>query len=377
MKNGGGRIPRGLFGALVLVAAAEWAGFARFDAPVSFGAASWRDARRDAERNAFDGAVLCFGDSQIKCGLLPVVLERSRGLKAYNLAVVGGQAPSSYYLLDHALRAGARPRAVVVGYYPALLGCDLRLNAGMWPELLDAPECLDLLVASRDTKLAAPLLSRGALPSLRRRKDVRAAVRAAILGTVDPERDEARAYRRNWQVNAGAHALPTVARYDDGARPEPGGERWKCKPVNALYIRRFLTLARRHDIPVFWLLPANAPALTAARAADGRDAAYDRFVASIQSEFPELTVIDPRPALSDPAAFSDVCHLDRRGALTLSLAVADVLAGRLSGLDRSARVALPTDAVSVARASVAGWRDIEDVGRSAAVAVAAGTTRRY
>ncbi len=260
-----GKMPRGLLGAVALIAIAEWVGFARLDRPISFGAASWRDARGNAEREARGADLLCFGDSQIKCGLLPSVLERRHGWKAFNLAVVGGQAPSSYYLFERALRAGARPKAVIVGYYPALLGCDLRLNAGMWSELLDARESLDLLVCSRDAKLAAPLLSRAMLPSLRRRVEVRAALNAAILGVVDPQREEARAYRRNWKVNAGAHALGTVKDYDSAARPELGGERWKCKPENARYVRRFLALARRYHVAVFWLLPTNAPTLSAAR----------------------------------------------------------------------------------------------------------------
>ena len=367
VTRGDGRVPFGLIGAVALIAAAELGAFAPFEAPISFGAASWREARRAAaERGAVQGAVLCFGDSQVKCGLLPAVLEERLGLgrSAYNLAVVGGQGPSSLYLFERALRAGAKPRAVVVGYYPALLGCDLRLNAGTWPELLGPGECLDLLWSARDPKLAAPVLSRSAFPSLRRRQDVRASIRSALFAAREPGQAEAWAYRRNWGLNAGAHALAVQPGFLDDARPEPGGERWKCKPVNARYVRRFLTLADQHGVPVFWLLPTNSPALTAARRADGRDAAYERFVASLQAEFPRLTVIDPRPGLTDPSAFSDVCHLDRRGAVALSLAVADVLAGALSGRSTSRRVRLPAGSVAIANVP-ASWAMLEDVGQSA------------
>jgi len=359
----------GFLGAVALVVAAEWAVFGPFDDPVSFGAASWRDGGRAAAHEAVDGAVLCFGDSQVKCGILPAVLERRLGLPAYNLAVIGGQAPGSFYLFERALRAGAKPRAIVVGYYPALLGCDLRLNAGLWPELLDPGGCLDLLLGARDTRLAGPLLTRAVLPSLRRRADVAAAVR----GGPDPGRDDARAYRRNWRVNGGAHALPVGRALVDESRPEAGGGRWKCKPENARYVRRFLALAAARGVPVFWLLPTNAPGLTAARLADGRDAAYDRYVAAVQAEFPGLTVIDPRPALTDPAAFSDVCHLNRRGAVALSLAVADVLDRSLSGRDPSHRVALPAGAVAASGIPGAdAWASLEDVGQSSAALRAGG-----
>lgn len=378
--RGRGRVPLGLLGAVGLVAAAEVGVFARFDDPASFIAASWREAGRAATAPGAVGAgVLCFGDSQVKSGVLPAVLARRLGRPAYNLAVVGGQAPGSYYLFERALRAGARPRAVVVGYYPGLLGCDLRLNAGLWPELLGPAGCLDLVAGSRDRRLAGPALVRALLPSLLRRGELRAAVRVALTGAPDAGRDEARAYRRNWRVNAGAHAL-APGRGDPGdARPEPGGGRWKCKPENARYVRRFLALAAARGVPVFWLLPTNAPALAAARARDGRDAAYGRFVAGLQAEFPGLTVVDPAPALAaDPSAFADVCHADRRGAVALSRALAEALDARLSGRDPRRRVALTATA-----ADPAAWAGLEDVGQSAAalradprVAGAPGAVRR-
>lgn len=355
------RGPLGMIGTVVLVVAAELGAFSTFEAPVSYGAASWREGgRAAAESGAVEGTVLCFGDSQVKCGLLPPVLEKRLGGSVYNLAVVGGQAPSSLYLFERALRAGAKPRAVVVGYYPALLGCDLRLNAGMWPELLGAAECLDLIWSARDPKLVAPVLSKAALPSLRRREDVR----GALLVANEPRQAEARAFRRNWSVNAGAHALAVQPGFRDDARPEPGGRRWKCKPANLRYIRRFLSVADRHGIPVFWLLPTNSPALTAARSLDGRDAAYDRFVAAIQTEFPNLTVIDPRPGLTDPSVFADVCHLDRRGAVALSMAVADALDDSLTTRRKGRRLRLPIGSVAVSKVPAA-WATLEDVDQSA------------
>jgi hypothetical protein len=354
------RSPAGFLGAVVLVVAAEAAVFGPFDDPSSFIVASWRESRRAADRpETLGAALLCLGDSQVKCGLLPPVVGRQLGLNTVNLAVVGGQPPSSAYLFERALRRGARPRAVVVGYYPALLGADLRINTTKWPDLLDPWECLDLLRRSGDVKLAAPLLARVVFPSLGRRDDVRTAVAAALTGAADPAVLEARAFRRNWRVNAGAQALEVNPNFRDGAPPETSDLRWECKRENLVYVRRFLRTAQDRGITVFWVMPTNSPGLTAARALDGREPAYERFLNGLLAEFPCLTVIDPRPALTDPATFSDICHLDHRGATQYSLAVADAIAGRLSGRDPRRVVALPAGR-SAAETAIA----VEDVGRS-------------
>jgi hypothetical protein len=356
-----GRMPAGLAGAVALAVAVE-AAVGAFDGPSSFIVASWRDSARAAVgREARAAELLCFGDSQVKCGLLPPVLARRAGASAFNLAVVGGQPASSLSLFERALDAGARPRAVVVGYYPALLGADLRINTTKWAELLGPIESLGLLIRSRDGKLAGPLLARVALPSLRRRDDARAAVLAALRNAPDPGVVEARAFRRNWRVNSGAHALEPKPDFRDDARPETTGRRWKCKPENARDVRRFLALARDRGVAVFWMMPTDSPLLSAARARDGRDPAYERFVSGLQAEFPGMTVIDPRPSLTDPSSFSDVCHLDRRGAVALSLAAGDAIAARLAGRDPRRWVA---PAAEKPPAALVATDAIEDVGRS-------------
>jgi hypothetical protein len=302
----------------------------------SFIAASWRESGRAAWREAVaacDGGVLCLGDSQVKCGLLPDVLRRRLGLGAVNLAVVGGQAPSTYHLLERVLSAGARPRAVVVDFYPSLLAADLTINTRNWPELLGLWGCLRLVTGVRDARLAAPLLVRAALPSLRAREEVRAAVVAALSGTDDEGRARARAYRRNWRLNGGAHAL--AVRPGGGDVPadpvDPAAAaRWRAKPENARYVRRTLALAAAHGIPVFWLLPTYAPSLQAARRHDALGAAHLRFTRAAQAAFPGVTVLDPSRVIADPLLFSDPCHVDRRGAVALSLAVAEALAVALN-----------------------------------------------
>jgi hypothetical protein len=380
---GGVRAPIGLAGAAVLVVVLELVVFRPGDDPASFITANWRESGRAAasDRMAVGGEVLCLGDSQVKCGLLPRVLQGRLGLTAYNLAVIGGQAPSSYYLLARALKAGARPRAVVVDFTPSLLASDLRINTGMWPELLGLGECVDLIVTTRDLNIAGPLLVRAVLPSLRRRDEVRAGVQGLAEG-----REKARAYLRNWRLNAGAHVLPVrLEPHDLPPRPVPGeGARWRCKSENPPYVRRLLSLARAHDIPVFWLLPTYTPDLRAVYEIDGRAAAHERFVRGMLAEFPGVTVLDPRLVLSELSLFSDPVHVDRHGAAALSLAVADAVAATLAAPRGTRWIELPAsrggDALTIADAALEDVRQSTSALQSEApprvVSGAPGTLRR-
>jgi len=331
-----GGLPLGFLGAAALAGLIEW-GVSRPAEDRAFIPASWAASARASAREAAGAAVLCLGDSQVKCGLLPGVIGRRLGVPVYNLAVVGGQAPSTYELFAQALRAGARPRAVVVDYYPGLLGADCQINTRQWPELLGFGGCLDLIVRTRDRHIAGPLLAGSLVPTLRRRDGLRAGLVAGFRGVPDPGRAEALAYLRNWGRNAGAHAMPDgpgpVGPVESPVPPPPGvdpasaGARWRCKVEHAASIRRFLRLAAARGVAVYWLLPTTAPALSEARRRDGRGPAYERFVRGWQAEFSGLRVLDPSAVLSDPADFHDALHVDRRGAVALSASVAEALAG--------------------------------------------------
>ena len=337
-----GRLPLGFVGALMVVATLEW-GVVRPRTDLSaFIAASWGEAARAVEPGgkALGAEVLCLGDSQIKGGVLPGVLEARLGRPAYNLSAIGGQPVLAYHLLRRALENGARPKAIVIGFYPGLLASDVSINLRALPEALGARACLDLLGDARSRKLAVPLLLRLALPTFRRRDEIGDLVTATLKGERDsPDRIKARAYRRNWNQHSGAQVLaPNPTFIDDVVAPpgEPGapanaaGIRWKPKPVHLAYLRRLLKLARSREIAVFWVLPTNSPKLRALRAGNGLDNAYYGMLQTVQLEFGSMTVLDPVHVISDPTIFSDACHLDRGGAMMLSSAVARVLAERLA-----------------------------------------------
>ena len=138
----GRRLPWGLLGMLASVLFAEcW--FARND--IHFlgpETASWRLGPRSARERAPAAEVLCFGDSLVKLGVVPKVMERTLNRRVYNLALIAGQPPATFFLLRTALEAGAKPSALIVDYEPHLLSLPPQEKAPLWSELAGARDCL-------------------------------------------------------------------------------------------------------------------------------------------------------------------------------------------------------------------------------------------
>ncbi|HWE37494.1 MAG TPA: hypothetical protein VG406_13070 [Isosphaeraceae bacterium] len=321
-------LPTGLLAMLALVAGVEHF-LARHDVDyVHPWAWDWKRAGSAASRQAVGCDVLCFGDSLVKFGLLPRVLEDRLGARSYNLAVGAGQASATYVLLRRALAAGARPRAIVVDFKPHLLAYNVHNSDHQWPELLTPGESLDLSWSARDAGFFAETMLGRLLPSVRCRAEVGAAVTSALRGESASPRDALPPIWRNWNVNKGAQVAPR------GPGPPGAGEGWANElfppdwaphPVNASYVRRFLALARSRGIAVYWLLPPIRPDAQADGERTGVDARFARFVESMRADCPALVVLDGRRSGYGAEVHVDPVHLDRRGAAALSADVATVI----------------------------------------------------
>jgi len=307
-------------------------------------AEDWRISARAAERSAPGAEVLCFGDSLVKYGVLPRVIEARSGLKGFNLATSGGTMPSAFFLLRQALDSGARPRAIVVDFAALMLKDPDPPTMQNYPELASLGDCLDLARASGHADFFASALASKALPSCRWRFEIRAAVRAALDGRSVSQRSILPRYRRDWDKEAGAQPMPPGrVRHPsedyliDGVSPET----WTCEPRNEAYLDRFLGLAGARGIPVFWLMPPLCPEVHARRARRGSDAAYGRFARGKLGRHRNLVVLDARPSGYDDTVHIDHLHLDRRGAAVLSGDVASALLDRLDGGNADRWVDLP------------------------------------
>ena len=88
--------------------------------------------------------VLCFGSSMTNMALMSDLIEQHTGYRTYNLALCWGPTPAHEALLRRALRAGARPKAILVEFHPHSLSVEPSRGSRFWPMLLSFGECLGL-----------------------------------------------------------------------------------------------------------------------------------------------------------------------------------------------------------------------------------------
>ena len=368
------RPPWGFLGMLGIVMAIEWtlAGHdLDFTAPWHW---DWRVIGKAATRpdRVKGREVLLFGDSLLKFGVMPRIIQQGSGKSTYNFALHTGQTSSSYFMLRRALRAGAKPSAIVLDLTPHMLMHAPEINKHLWPELLTAEESFDLARTMRSPDFFASIMLARHLPSYKERYDIRANLMAALQGRSVSRRHEIPMYRRNWKVNDGAQLM--------GDSPAPAidveqwtnslSSRWSPHPVNVAYLDRFLALAASKQIPVYWLLPPILPSIQARTEATGFDAGYSAFVRDVHARFPGTIVVDARHAGFAPDLFMDGAHMNRRGALKLSAALAEVLRDPISTSESGRWVALDLDRVR------GGEMPIEDVFQSGMALQAAGAATR-
>jgi hypothetical protein len=333
------RLPWGLIGMLILIGAVERtvsrAELALTGNPTFL---AWRTAERSAGPEATRAEVLCFGDSLVKLGVLPRIIEAETGRSSYNLATDSSPAPAPYFLLRRALDAGARPRALVVDYYSQVLQAHLHYSLPYWPELVGAREAVELGWTARDPNFVAETVLALALPTLKHRQAIRDAVGIALRGGDNrPMEHLLGAHLRNWRLNGGATVYHKM-----GPTPGPPGQRepqgqWKPYKPNIHYVRAFLDLAASRNIPVFWLLPPLTPDRQHRHEREGQDERFTRLVRELQETYPNLHVIDGRRAGYPREVFVDPTHLDRDGAAEFSAAVARLIGPVLAGAPSDSR----------------------------------------
>ncbi len=257
-------LPLGVLGMVALIFAVE-ATIMRHDFDLTtLVASNWQlEGKAPTRQHAAKAEILCFGDSMVKFGVQPRVLGGSLGKSVYNFALYCGPPMTSFYQLERVLDAGAKPAAVLVDFQPEILMCDaLQVTSRTMPEILGFGELVDLCWTARDSDRLAEFFIARLLPSSRKRFEIRAACTAAIIGQSASIRERVVGAKRNWKANGGAEVLAKNPGYggeipDTGAYPSMFWTPWKPNRLSRTYLERFLNLAAKHDIPVFWLIQPN------------------------------------------------------------------------------------------------------------------------
>jgi hypothetical protein len=320
--------PFGLLGMLALVAIAEWT-IARGSRFKTDKAASWAYAAHEVRRQSKHAEVVFLGDSMVKFGLLPRIVESHTGWRAFNLAVFDGPPLASLTIFEQLLTQGGRPRAIVVNFMPHQLERALLdpKHANVWFQLMSLPKAWDHArrLGAYELLLGQPLVSNW--PSVAIREEWRASLLASFEGRQRSTEGMIRVYQHNWMANLGAHVL--TARDTPGTFEKTNDElfsaRWHARPMNLAVVRRFLDLARQHAVQVHWLISPMHPDAQARLEEIGVLPRYLALLNEIICAHPELVVLDGRGLGLGANDFVDAVHLDREGAVVLSQACAEAL----------------------------------------------------
>jgi hypothetical protein len=360
--------PLGFYGTVALVVAAEC-----FSSPRAHNTEpsprvqlSWNTSITAADGPEARAEVLCLGDSLIKLGILPRVLEDRVGARAYNLAVLGGQAPSSYFLLRRVLEKGIRPQGLLVDFSEDLLSAAPARNPTCWADAVGSGQSLELAWHSHDPALA---ISAGLHWLLPRWCDQNH--KQPILGRAfeSSAADDPRVFDRNWRFNRGAQVAPRAFVPAKSVQWE-NGQSWQPHPANAFYVDQLLRMAQAGKIPVFWILTPVTFGRREWLVQSGVHAIYRQFIAERLHAYACLTVLDGQRLFDDELAFRDPIHVNRDGAVRLTLAVAAAIKPRLIG-----EVSAPrwVDLVDLAASRINKYEYmIEDLDQSRAAVLALG-----
>ena len=327
------RVPWGLLGMVVLIGwgevfvASHSLRFSRIEPD------DWREAAEVASHALPAGGVLILGDSQVKFGISPLQVEAEVNQPTQCLAIQGGQAPASYFLLRKALRSGMVPSALVVDFEPHLLRDAPTGKTRMWAELASLGDCYELAATTGDfAELAAMVLGR-LLPSGRARFEIRTNLMAALKGETSENPALIAMARRNRGMNRGALIMSKDLgdhQHDLAKWGNPTSTPWEPDPTNDRYVRRLLRLALDHKIPVYAPLMPLSPGVQTKYEQSGLDKRYVAWLEKLQGRFPNFRVLDWRHASYGPLAFMDALHLNSTGAA----AVAAALGSHLNQVNR-------------------------------------------
>ena len=327
----------GMIGLIVLIECFVGRNWLDFSDPVSL---SWRFSAQAARTEAVGNQILCLGDSLVKHGLIPSVIEGESGLRTLNLSAARAPTLMTYFLLRRAIDAGSRPNVIIVNAKPAVLIGGPDFNARYFQEIMTVREWFELFQITRRSSLMVSMLAGRLLPSLRCRMEIRSNLLAALRGTTGPLHDINCTLWRNWTVNGGANIANLDSKCEEKSTPELARRMqtdiFHVDRMNTEAIERLLRLAHESNIRVFWLLTPLTPGLQALRDQSGAETAYEQLVRSTQARHPQsMTVLDARRAAYPPECFVDSTHLNGRGATVLSRAVATALEAELGQLERA------------------------------------------
>lgn len=276
--------------------------------------------------------ILCFGDSLIKMGVSPAILENVLNQPVCNLAVPGSRPSSSFFILRRVLQTGAAPQALLVDFESGILRDDPCVAVHESAEFFGLRDCLDLAVVTKRFDYVSSLIAAVTLPSYRHNYTIRSTLLKAFRLGAGIDRRSIDEYVLNWQNNKGQTLPPYSSHSEIEANnrivwKEIIAKRvpWYCQSFNRVYLEKFIELANTHGITVYWLLPPMHPSAQQELEKSGVDSAYCKLAEDMLKRYPNLRIVDARHAHYGSTNFTGGCHLNRYGSMVFSLGLSKLL----------------------------------------------------
>jgi len=344
-RSARGPVPWGVIGLLFAVVVIE-RGLSRHERSFADPAAmNFQYCKGVSATKAAHAEILALGTSMMKLGVVPRVIATETGRSVFNLAVLNGHLPSSYFVLRRALENGARPKAILLDCQDSSIPPEkeherfegITANRRNWPELLDTRDTLDLAWVAGDSEFLADTLISRVLTSCKDRYEIRGQVLGALRGEKSTVALMNRALLRNWRVNQGAFMISAnvpsnvapAALTTPSSSPADTSTASRSNRLTEAYLGRVLDLAAAYQFRVFWVLPPLPPATQATREAGGQDDYFTALANRVRARCPKSVVIDARRSGYPADLFVDAVHLSAQGATTFSAEIAKVVKAEL------------------------------------------------
>jgi hypothetical protein len=254
------------------------------------------------------------GDSVARSGFLASALTDERTI-ARSDAMPGSGPVFSYFLLRDAVRAGHVPKALVIAHSPHVLG-QLRypLVVGGFAHWSEIPElAMDFgwwseTVYGVLTRMSYILMHRDSFRDIITNKDFTFFKEKDSSVALFSDRKELITFRKElpegqFSKNKLTTAVPNF--YD---KP------FLVTPENDRYFRRILTLAKEHNIKVYWLTMPAPAGVKASRSKVNFEPDMLGYLQQFEQRG-ELTILRSEMVVYDDLMFRDWLHLNLAGAV--------------------------------------------------------------
>jgi hypothetical protein len=259
--------------------------------------------------------VQLMGDSVVAGGVFAGLIG-SDELGVRNDAVQATTPVHSYFIFKREIETGRRPQYVLLAHHPRTFE-QVRVPAliasfARWSEV---PDILWTSGGSRDsgygvlTKMSYLLRHRDQLRVLLTRADTTWMDPPATTQLADDERISSYLRQRD-QADFRLEA-PSPQYIELQRRP------FVVSKQNDIYFRRLLALAKREQIPVYWVHVPVSPQVRDLRASQGHDAGFKEYLQQFVTSG-ELSLLGAGPLVLPADHFEDWSHVNTAGAIRFS-----------------------------------------------------------